>query len=244
MSTTATLLQALTSTNGTERRHAALALGAVGDDGVVDALVGAIAVETDPHVREDLTWAIVQHAAAAEGRLRELVESADPADRRTAAHVLSKIAEPAHYELVRPLVQDQNPDVAIKAYRAAANTGGALAVDSLASRIGDGDLLQRDALTNAFASIGAPSVEALAAALTSGSADVREHAAEALGHLGEQADEAVAALERAAADPVAAVRIAAVSALGQVGEQAQDAMGRLAESSDVVVAQVAGHYLG
>lgn len=243
MSTTASLIQALASDDGTERRHAALALGAVSGESVVDALMARITVESDPHVREDLTWAIVQHADEATPRLDAMLRSPDPADRRTAAHVVSKVADPAHYGRVSPLVSDSHPDVAIKAYRAAANTGGARAVDALATRIGDGDLLQRDALTNAFVSIGEPSVAALAAALASDRPETREHAAEALGHLGEGAAGAMAALESAAADTVPDVRIAAVSALGQLGEGSLDALRRLAGSQDAVVSGMAAHYV-
>ncbi|WP_231979612.1 HEAT repeat domain-containing protein [Tessaracoccus coleopterorum] len=70
----------------------------------------------------------------------------------------------------------------------------------LATRIGDGDLLQRDALSNAFAAVGEASVPALVAALRSDRVGTREHAAEALGHLGMDAVGAADALEVAAAD--------------------------------------------
>ena len=189
MNTTQSLIQALGSPDGTQRRHAALALGAQRDASVVGPLVERIRVEGDSCVREDLTWAIVQHADDAEQALSDLLVSDEPGDRRTAAHVLSKVANPEHFDRIRPLVADQHPDVAIKAYRAAANTGGAAAVEALATRIGDGDLLQRDALSNAFAKIGAASTGALVAALSSGRVETREHAAEAVGgEVGEEVE--------------------------------------------------------
>ena len=152
--TTTTLIQTLGSPESSDRREAALAMGAASDPSVVPALLDRIRVEENSCVREDLTWAIVQHAETAGPVLLEMVGSDDPGERRTAAHVISKLGDSRHFEAVSRLVADEDPDVAIKAYRAAANTGGASAVDLLATRLGDGDLHQRDALTNAFHSIG------------------------------------------------------------------------------------------
>lgn len=243
MNTTESLIQALRSADGTTRRQAALALGAVKDDSIAAVLVDRIRVETNSCVREDLTWAIVQHADRAEPQLTALLASPEASDRRAAAHVLSKVADPAHFDRVRGLVADEHADVAIKAYRAAANTGGARAVEPLAARLGDGNLLQRDALSNAFASIGSASVPALVSALSNDRIEVREHAAEALGHLGEDAAGAAEALEAAAGDGDPEVRLAAVAALGQLGEAAVEPLRRLAGGRDAVVAQVAGRYL-
>lgn len=122
--------------------------------------------------------------------------------------------------------------------------GGASAVDLLATRLGDGDLHQRDALTNAFHSLGDASVPALISALSSRDAEVREHAAESLGHLGEEAASAVAQLEEAAADAEPAVRLAAVAALGQLGESSEAGLRRLVDGGDPLVAKVAKAYLG
>ena len=180
----AALIRSLGAETGTQRRHAALALGAAKDPSVAPALVAALRAEADGRVREDLTWALVQYAAEAEADLIAWLTSDNPNDRRTAAHVLSKVGNPDHFEHVRPLVADEHVDVAIKAYRAAANTGGASAAEALAERLGDGDHLQRDALSFAFQSLGGGGVPALIAALSSGDARVREHAAEAIGQVG------------------------------------------------------------
>ncbi|MFT3887875.1 MAG: HEAT repeat domain-containing protein [Arachnia sp.] len=235
------LIHALTSLDGTARRQAALALGASRDDAVADALLDRLAVEPDGRVREDLTWAVVQHAGDARARLVEMLRAEDPALRRTAAHVLSKVASPDDFEAVAPLVADGDADVAIKAYRAAANTGGARAVDALVARLADGDQLQRDALTTALATVGEAVVPALIAALADDDAEVREHAAEALGHLGgPEADAAASALEALAADPVPAVRLAAVAALGELAFAADEPLRRIAAGPDPLLAQLAG----
>lgn len=234
------LFTALLSPEASARRQAALALGADRDESVVAPLLAQLAQEQDPRVLEDLTWALVQHADKARGALASMLGDEDPRQRRTAAHVLSKVANPADFDAVAPLVSDPDGDVAIKAYRAAANTGGVRAVETLVACLGDGDLLQRDALSTALASIGEASVAPLVAALESAEAPVREHAAEALGHLGGgEAAAAAEALETAAADPEPNVRLTAVAALGQLDEAADAGLSRLVASADAMVARVA-----
>lgn len=243
MRTTEQLLKSLINTDVNVRRQAALSLGTVADEPVVPALMAQLRVEYDPAVLEDLTWALVQQADAAREELIGMLTEPDAARRKTAAHVLSKVADPADFEAVAPLVADGVADVAIKAYRAAVNTGGVRALGVLLTRLGDGELLQRDALTNALTVIGEPAVPALVAALGDDRAQVREHAAETLGHMGTPAaDPAVLALEELAGDRLAAVRLAAVSALGQLAH-AEASLARVADGDDPVTAQVAARLL-
>lgn len=227
----------------TARRHAALELGTTHADGVVDVLIERLRVEPDGHVREDITWALVQHADEAEAQLLELLVSDAPHDRFSGAHVLSKIGNPAHFEKVAPLVLDEHPDVALKAYRAAANTGGARAASVLGERLGDGDGWQRDALSDAFRKLGEAGVPVLVEALGSDDADVRDHAVEALGYLGERAAGATDAVEERVADEHEPVRLTAVSTLGQLGEVAVPALERVAAGDDPVLAALAKRFL-
>lgn len=231
----------------TERRQAALALGTSSDPRVAPALIRRLRVETPGcGVHESLTWAVVQHIDAALPDVLAMLTDADPGVRRTGAHILSKVADPAHLARVTPLVADADPDVAMKAYRAVAHSGGErpdAALDALAGRLGDGDALQRDALTAAFHRFGEQAVGVLVSALASSDAAVREHAADVLGHLGTEAAAASGALEALASDPVASVRLSAVSALGQLGESATGALEALASGSDPVVASVAKGFL-
>lgn len=243
MNATLDLIENLNHPDGTARRQAALALGAIEGEEAASALLTRLKHEKESCVREDLTWAIVQHSDDVEDQILGMLGSESADDRRTAAHVLSKVADPRHFEAVRAIVADTVADVAIKGYRAAANTGGERAVPDLAQRLGDGDLLQRDALANAFAHIGAPAVPALVEALSHDAVAVRLHAAEVLGHLGEgAADTAAGALAALAADPDSQVRIAAVSALGQLGVAADDHLKRLA-AGDSLSARVAAQFL-
>lgn len=208
---------------------------------VTAALLDRLEVERDDFVLEDLTWALAQHGTlAVEGLIRRL-SSADAVIRRQAAHVLSKIARPEFAPHLHGVIADEDPDVAIKAYRAAANTRNPEVVPSLAARLGDGDRLQRDQLAVAFAGLGPIAVPALVAALGDGDATVRLHAAEALAQVGAPAaDEAVEALVAATADPDAEIRLAAVMALTTLGEDvAGPALAALADSADARVRAIA-----
>lgn len=244
MTTTELLINQLTHIDGTQRRHAALALGTAGDRAAVPALVERLAAEEQSCVREDITWAVVQMIDEARPQVQAMLTSENPDDRRTGAHVLSKVGHPDDLAQLAPLVGDEHSDVAIKAYRAVANTGRPEAADALATRLGDGDYLQRDALVAAFKKVGQAGVPALIAALSHADVAVREHAADALGHLGSpDADQAAEALASAANDSDVTVRTTAVSALGQLGEVADGPLRTIAAGPDAMLAAIASRLL-
>ena len=234
------LITRLNHVDGTQRRMAALRLGALRDARVGEVLIDRLSVEDDAHVREDLTWGLVQHIEEVSELLLAMLDSSDPDQRRTGAHVVSKLNSPTYFEAVRPRVTDAHPDVALKAYRAVANSGDPRAAEVLATALGHGDQWQRDGLSAAYQRLGAAAVDSLVAALDATEASVREHAAETLGYLGEEAASAAEALQRvAASDADPDTRLAAVSALGQLGEVADQGLAELADSADPLVASVA-----
>lgn len=204
------------------RLRAALDSGRQQDADVAAALVARIAVEEDFHVRESLTWALVQQGEQAVPAVLELLTSENPLERRQAAHVLSKVGDPAHAQHILAVVADEDADVAIKAYRAAASTGSPDVVQPLLVRLGDGAGEQRDALSNALQQLGPLAVEALIPALHNEASSVRLHAAEALTQIGEDAQPAVFALAGIVSDQDQDqdVALAAVMALGAVGGEA------------------------
>ena len=205
------------------RLRAALESGAVADPDVTDTLVSRITVEDDFHVRETLTWALVQQGKTALPAVLELLTSDNPLERRQAAHVLSKVGDPSHVAQIIPVVSDEDADVAIKAYRAAASTGSPAVVQPLVSRLGDGEGEQRDALSNALQQLGALAVEDLLPALQDQDPAVRMHAAEALAQIGEDAQPATPSLLAAASDTDSEVALASVMALGALGGDAAHA---------------------
>lgn len=202
------------------RLRAALDSGRQQEAGVATSLVSRIAVEEDFHVRESLTWALVQQGEQAFPAVLELLTSENPLERRQAAHVLSKVGDPTHVAHILPVVADEDADVAIKAYRAAANTGSAEVVQPLLSRLGDGEGEQRDALSNALQQLGPLVVDALIPVLQNEDPAVRLHAAEAIAQIGEAAQPATFALAGIASDEDPDVALAAVMALGAVGGDA------------------------
>ncbi|MEO7588232.1 MAG: HEAT repeat domain-containing protein [Arachnia sp.] len=222
------------------RLRAAMDAGTLHDPHVTAALVARLGVEDDFRVRENLTWALVQHGEAAVPPVLALLGSHNPLERRQAAHVLSKIGDPAHVPHLLPVVADADPDVAIKAYRAAASTGSPDVVQPLVARLGDGDAGQRDALSNAMQQLGDLGVDALVAALQNGDPGVRLHAAEALAQVGEDARTAASALAERTADEDDDVALAAVMALGAVGgDDALAALAGVAEQGRPPLAAVA-----
>lgn len=226
------------------RLRAAMDAATLRESHVTAALVNRLGIEDDFHVREYLTWALVQHGDDATDAVLALLDSENPVERRQAAHVLSKIGDPSHAPHLVDVVADADPDVAVKAYRAAANTGSAEVVGPLVSRLGDGDGGQRDALSNAMQHLGVLGVPALTAALVDPEPSVRLHAAEALAQIGESAEQATPSLARLATDDDTEVAIAAVMALGTIGsDEAYAALATVADGGRQPLAAVARRLL-
>lgn len=248
------LIQDLTNPSNNVRLHAALQIGSqpqASHPAVVEALVERLGHEDDFQVREMLTWAAVQVAGETGDALVAKLDDPQPSVRQQAAHVLSKIgdarlADTQHADALAAVVADPESEVAVKAFRAAANTGRPSVVPMLVARLGDPDLELRDALTRALTTLGETAVPALVQSLSSDRAEVREHAADALGHIGSPAaDGAVAALAALLADEDPELRLTAVAALGQLDpELAGDTLRSAAEGPDARVAQVAARFLG
>ena len=121
--TTDLLIRELSSDDLAARFDAASLIGIDQVTDAADALVARLGVETDCQVRERVTWATVRVIDAALPGLLDALGSDEPAVRMQAAHVLSKAARPEFAEHLAPLIADADASVAIKAYRAAANTG-------------------------------------------------------------------------------------------------------------------------
>lgn len=228
---TQTLLTHLTSPDAQARLAAAIELGIRRDPATASGVVARLGVEDDFHVRENLTWAAVQLIDAALPDVLVLLRDPNPLARRQAAHVLSKVGDASLAVHLTDVIADADPQVAVKAYRAAASTGSPEVVGPLVARLSHGDLEQRDALTVALARLGETAVPALVDALADPDADVRAHAADTLGHLGSpDADPAADALARLTSDADPHVALAAVSALGELGGVADTALRTVADA--------------
>ena len=138
---------------------------------------------------------------------------------------------------VLAMLTDADPQLRRTGAHILSKVGDPEHLDQLTPLVADADF---DVALKAYRAVAVP---ALVKALADTDAEVREHAADALGHLGEEAAPAVDALADLAADPEASVRLSAVAALGQLGETAQPALQRLTGSSDPTVAAVARRFV-
>ncbi|MGO1384467.1 MAG: HEAT repeat domain-containing protein [Arachnia sp.] len=238
------IIETITHADRDVRLRAALDAGMLRTPEVTAALVQRIGEEEDFRVRENLTWALVHHGDDAVPHMLEKLSSENPLERRQAAHVLSKMGDPAHAPYLLPVVADENSDVAIKAYRAAASTGSPEVVGALVARLGDGEGEQRDALSNALQQLGAMTLDALISALKLGNAHVRTHAAEALAQLGQEAGPALPALEALSSDADTEVALAAVMAVGAVvDDESSAALLRIEDGGRQPLSAIARRFL-
>ncbi len=227
------------------RLRAAMDLGTSADPAAGAVLVARLGAESDPAVKEMITWAAVQHAENAMGALMVQLYSADAPVRAQAAHVLSKIGGEGVVRPILPVLGDEDPVVAVKAARAAASTGSPEVVPALVARLGQGDAAVRDAVSDALLVLSQWAVEPLVAALAAPDPIVRIHAADTLSDLGSpEADPAIPVLIGHLADPEPDVRLAMLCALSRLDHEQTDAVLRAtAEGDDPEMAYVAGRLL-
>ncbi|MFG2012303.1 HEAT repeat domain-containing protein [Micromonospora sp. NPDC048868] len=210
------VLLRLEDSNPSVRLQAALALGTTPDLRFVDRLVERCAIESDFHVREMLTWALIRHPAPTTlPKLVDELRSECAQARSQALHTLSKIGDrQAWPAITRALLTDADDEVARSAWRAAValvpeGDEPALAA-VLATQLGRGGRATRLSLSRALIALGEVIVPILRAATTDPDPRVRQHAS---------------ATERLSRDPDAgfefaldeATRIVALGTTGQEG---------------------------
>lgn len=204
------------------RQRGALALGTLADESVAGELVALLVSESDPFVRETLTWAVVRQAPATVPHLLAALAGEDES-RAQVLHALSKIQAPASVEHVLPLVDDPHPLVAAKAWWMVGRTAVPGTERVLLERLGRQPQEEAHrALTRALAQMGEIAVPGLAEALRAPEHAVRRHAAEVLVALGEPAGGALDALLAAGEGEDREVAVLALEALGPLESPAVD----------------------
>lgn len=224
------------------RLRAAMDLGLSTDPAAARVLVDRLGTESEPAVREMITWATVQHADHARTELYVQLYSAEPEVRAQAAHVLSKIGGESILSAILPVIDDDDPVVAVKVYRAAASTRSEAACAALFGRLGVGDALVRDALTDALASFDpAWTVRPLIAGLADADPILQIHCADTLADIGSPgADEAIDRLAEHLSDPGLPVRVAMLCALSRLDPARTEPIIRtVADGDDPELAEVA-----
>ena len=191
-------MRAARSPNTQIRMKAAIWLESLADHTVAQELVDLLVAEEDPFVRETLTWVIVGQSDSTLPHLIDALEGDEPS-RAQVLHALSKIGDDSAVEHVLPLVDDQHPAVAAKAWWVLGRIQVPESAPVLVERLGiEGDEELRSALTRALQYLGEPAVPGVAEALRSSDTAVRRHAAEVLVAMGQPAIGALDALVDAA----------------------------------------------
>ena len=190
-----------------------------------------LAAEADPGVQAILEWAIVQHGPNAVPLVTEHLADQDPTVRVQMSFVLAKLADLRAVPALVPLLGDPDPEIASTAGFALGRIGGPDALSALIGRLGLGSGTRGDILGDAIARFDDQAIGPLTGAPSTGTQDVREHAAAVLGFIG--SPEAAPALAGALADADADVRLAALVALGHLrGRLADAAIGAATDSGD------------
>jgi DNA-binding transcriptional MerR regulator len=193
-------------------------------------LVENLAAEADPGVQGILAWAIVQHGPDAIPFVTVHLADEDSTVRVQMSFVLAKLADPRAVPALVPLLGDPDPEVSSTAAFALGRIGGPDALSALIGCLGLGSGTRGDILGDAIARFDDQAIGPLTGALSSGTPDVREHAAAVLGFIGSA--EVAPALAAALADADDGVRLAALVALGRLRCETADAAIDAATHSD------------
>ncbi len=212
------LLEQLRHPDKSERSDAVFQLDRMDNPDKLAILIQALRTEPDLFVREDITFALMHMGDLAVPALIALLQDEDAGVRHHVAHVLGKIGHPDAADALIRTLQDTAPHVAAKSAFALGQIGDAKAIPALVNLLGHENREVQTALINVLEEFGAEAVPALLVALEHERWRVREHAADALGVIGDSV--AVPALIHALQDAHWQVRFAAVTALHYLGDRA------------------------
>lgn len=177
----AELALALTTTDASIRKRAAMFAGSKPQSDYIPVLVDRCGIEPDFFVRDMLTWALIHHdrSDVVRALLPEL-SSPFPQSRAQALHTISKLNDSDLYHVVTSaLLLDEDDDVARTAWRAAARmvpTGQEPSlIDILATQFGRGDRTVHMSLSKALVQLAPSSIAAIEHAKASRNPAIRLH---------------------------------------------------------------------
>jgi HEAT repeat protein len=177
------LIGVLDDPNPNVRSGAARALGKIGDDRALGALIFRLRYDADVEVRKSAVWALHMGGERAVGPLIEALHDPDEWVRFGAVIVLAKIGEPAVNPLIIAL---HDPQSMVRAY--AAETLGRIAdfraADALAAALHDReDQVWQQAAVSLGRLRDARAVKSLVAIIQSPASSLRTKAIKAMGHI-------------------------------------------------------------
>jgi HEAT repeat protein len=121
--------------------------------GTIRPLAESLAAEERGRAFRRLTDILVSFGSRGRDAVEQLKQSANPAVRRTAIHLLSKFGGNDALTELAPLVEDKEPNVQREAIRAIVNIGSEEAFAVLERALAGGDQHSREAITAALVSI-------------------------------------------------------------------------------------------
>jgi HEAT repeat protein len=121
--------------------------------GIIRPLAESLAAEERGRAFRRLTDILVSFGSRGRDAVEQLKQSANPAVRRTAIHLLSKFGGNDALAELAPLVEDKEPNVQREAIRAIVNIGSEEAFAVLEKALASGNDRSREAITAALVSI-------------------------------------------------------------------------------------------
>jgi hypothetical protein len=121
--------------------------------GIIKPLAESLAAEERGRAFRRLTDILVSFGSRGRDAVEQLKQSANPAVRRTAIHLLSKFGGNDALAELAPLVEDREPNVQREAIRAIVNIGSEEAFAVLERALASGNPGSREAITAALVSI-------------------------------------------------------------------------------------------
>ena len=212
------LVEQLNHPDRNVRGQAALSLGSCGESGVLDALLGALATEPDPFVREDMTWAVVRIGDSAVQPVIDLLTHPDAGLRHQAAHILGKIRDSRAIDPLIAVLGDENPPVVLKAAFSLGQMAATQAIPALVALLGHPDSDVRTTLVKVLEGFGEASLPALLAMLTHPKWQAREQAVDIVGQIGDA--QTLSSVVPLLTDERWEIRFSAVNAVAHLGNKA------------------------
>jgi HEAT repeat protein len=211
------LVGALRDESSKVRASAASALGSIGGEAAVPALVEAL--KDTAYVRSNVIDALGKIGGKrAVTALTSVLKSNDQSMKLRAISALRRIGGEAAVSALVEALRDESSSVRASSAEALKGDSGEAAVSALVEALGDTDQYVREAAADALGrSNAAEAVLRLVEALRDESSKVRASAASALGSIGGEA--AVSALVEALRDESSSVRASSAEALGRIGNK-------------------------
>ncbi len=209
------LVKALNSPYKASRRHAADALGRVGDARVVVPLMELLR-DPDQQVRSRVADALVMIGQPTVEPLMNAMSDASPYARSHAANALGRIGDIRAIDLLVAALSDSNGDVRRQSVSALGQFDDNRAIQAVVNALGDSDVYVRQIAARLVRNFGKAAVGTVVGVLNSPNLSLRQQAIEILGQI--KSALALESLMDMMSDPNADIRRRAIDAVGLIDD--------------------------